>query len=105
VNLLFGPTAYWRTRELPFQWIKEHYEALRTRLPRAVDSDMASVLPFTARFCDERGASETEAFFKDKMASTIGGPRNLAQALESIRVCAAERKAHQAGIVAFLKSY
>lgn len=105
LGLLFGPTGYWRTQELPFQWLKAHYDALKTRLPRGVDSDLAAVLPFTARFCDEQSAADAEAFFKDKMANAIGGPRNLARAIESIRLCAAERKAHQAGIAEFLKSY
>ncbi len=104
--LLFGPLGHWKTREMPYQWVKQNYNALRSRLPRAADTDMASILPFTGGgFCDDHGAAEVESFFKDKMAEATGGPRNLAQAVEGIRLCGAARKTHQAGIAEFLKSY
>jgi alanyl aminopeptidase len=106
LGLLFGPLGYWKTREVPFQWVKENYNALRSRLPRAADTDFAAFLPFAGSgFCDAHGAAEVESFFKDKMASATGGPRNLAQAVEGIRLCDAARKAHQAGIADFLKGY
>ena len=104
--LLFGPLNHWKTRDLPFAWVKENYSALSARLPRAVDSDMSSILPFTASaVCDVKAAAEAESFFKDKMATAVGGPRNLAQALEGIRLCAAKRQAQQAGLAEFLKAY
>ena len=104
--LLFGPLNNWKTRDLPFAWVKQNYTALAARLPRAVDSDMSAILPFTASAaCDVKAASEAESFFKDKMSSAVGGPRNLAQALESIRLCAAKRQAQQAALAEFLKGY
>ncbi len=104
--LLFGPLNNWKTRDLPFAWVKQNYSALEARLPRAVDSDMSAILPFTATAgCDSKTADEAESFFKEKMAKAVGGPRNLAQALEGIRLCAAKRQAQKEGLAEFLKSY
>jgi len=106
VGLLFGPLSYWKTRELPYAWVKQNYDALSARLPRMVETDMTAFLPFTATGdCSANSAADAEAFFKDKMAQAVGGPRNLAQALESIRLCAVRREAQQAGLAEFLKSY
>ena len=106
VGLLFGPLGYWKTRELPYAWVKQNYDALAARLPRVVESDMTAILPFTATgACSAKSAADAEAFFKDKMTKAVGGPRTLAQALESIRLCAARREAQQAGLAEFLKSY
>jgi hypothetical protein len=51
--------------------------------------------------CDASGRAEFEAFFKDKAAAHEGGPRNYAQALESMRLCEAHKAAQGAGIAAF----
>ena len=42
-----------------------------------------------------RHAVVAEAFFKPKLADIEGGPRALALALESVRLCVAKRKAHE----------
>jgi alanyl aminopeptidase len=71
-----------------------------------VESDMTAFLPFTATgACSAKSAADAEAFFKDKMTQAVGGPRNLAQAVENIRLCAAKREAQQAGLAEFLKTY
>jgi alanyl aminopeptidase len=105
-GLLSGPVGDPRTSDLPFEFVKDNWAALREKLPRSVDTDMAAFLPFTARgMCSEEGRAEAERFFTDKMKNATGGPRNLAQTLESMRICAAARKANGPGIAEFLRQY
>jgi alanyl aminopeptidase len=105
MGLLFGPMSYYRTRELPFELVRDNYEPLVARLPRAADSDYSAGLPTVATgFCDSRQRAEAEAFFKPRMEKATGGPRNLAQALETIDQCTAIRGAQQASVAEFLKA-
>jgi alanyl aminopeptidase len=105
-DLLFGPVGDPETRDLPFHFVREHYDALRAKLPSSAGWDVAAALPFVGgEFCDEEHRAEIEAFFKDRAAKTTGGPRILAQVLEQIHLCSARREAQQAGVVEFLKNY
>jgi alanyl aminopeptidase len=105
-NLLFGPAWDPETRDLPFRFVREHYDALRAKLPSTASSDEAAFLPYVASgYCDEDHRAEVEAFFKDRTAKTTGGPRILAQVIEQIHLCSARREAQQAGVVACLKNY
>jgi len=105
-NLLFGPAGDPETRDLPFRFVQEHYDALRAKLPTTASLNEAALLPYVASgYCDEGHRAEVEAFFKDRTAETTGGPRILAQVLEQIHLCSARREAQQAGVVAFLKNY
>ncbi len=106
IDLLFGPAWDRKTQDLPFRFVQQHYDALRTKLPSSASSEDAAFLPWVAvGYCDEEHRAEIEAFFKDRAAQTTGGPRILAQVLERIHLCSARRGAQQAGVVEFLKSY
>jgi alanyl aminopeptidase len=72
--------------ELAWAWLVEHYDAVVARL----GPGYAAYLPYAATgFCSEAQVEPTRAFFTPRVASTQGGPRNLAAALESIQLCAA----------------
>ena len=43
--LLFGPLSYVDTRDVPFEFVKQHLDALLKRLPREVGEDYAAMLP------------------------------------------------------------
>jgi len=104
--LLFGPLNYPETRELPFQFIQQHLDELVKIVPREVGEDYAALLPFVGNaFCDTTHRAEVESFFADRVKTYTGGPRNLAQTLESIDLCIAERKALGPDLAAFLKQY
>jgi hypothetical protein len=61
--------------------VKEHYDRLVAKLPRAASSDMSAEPPLVAGgYCDEEHHAEGEAFFKDRAPKTTGGPRTLAEA-------------------------
>jgi alanyl aminopeptidase len=105
-GLLFGPTGNPGTRDLPFRFVKEHYDRLVAKLPRAVSSDLSAELPWVGGgYCDEEHRAEVEAFFKDRAPKITGGPRTLAEALEVIHLCSARREAQQASLVDFLQKY
>ena len=72
-------------------------------MPRGI-ADYAALLPFTASsFCDPQHAVEAEAFFRPRERSVPGGERNLAQAVEKVRQCAAYREKQAPSVAAFLQ--
>ena len=105
-SLLFGPLAYPETRELPFQFVKQNIDQLLKIVPREVGEDFAAIFPFAGgAFCDASHRAAVQAFFEDRVKSYTGGPRNLAQVLEEIDLCIAERKTLGPELAAFLKQY
>lgn len=104
--LLFGPGQWPENRRLPFEFVKQNLDGILAKLPREVGADFAAELPFVGGgFCDAPARSELEAFFKDKVGSYTGGPRNFAQVLEGIDLCIARRAAIQDAIADFLRNY
>ncbi len=85
------------TREAAWAYLRESFDAIVARLSHA----RAGGLPYHVRFCDEAHATEAEAFFTPRIAALDGGPRNLANAIESMRLCSARRKAHEADMRAY----
>ncbi len=85
------------TRKAAWQWLRTHFDAVVGR----VSPNRAGALPYYVRFCDDAHAAELEAFFTPKIANLDGGPRNLANALESMRLCVARRKAQEDSLRAF----
>ncbi len=104
--LLFGPLKYRETRTLPFEFVKQNLDAILARLPREVGEDFAAALPSVGGgFCDADGRKQVDDFFKDRVAAYAGGPRQLAQVLESIDNCAASAKVTGPSIAEFLRKY
>ncbi len=104
--LLFGPLSYVDTRDVPFEFVKQNLDALLKRLPREVGEDYAAVLPSVGgSFCDAKHRDELDAFFADRVKDYNGGPRTLAQTLESIDLCIAARKSLAPELTAFLNRY
>jgi alanyl aminopeptidase len=73
-------------------WFLAHVDALLARLP-VLHAASAPGL-FAAGACSEAEAEQVEAHFTARVAALEGGPRELAQLGERIRLCAALR-AHQ----------
>jgi hypothetical protein len=53
--------------------------------------------------CDETRKPEIEKFFKPRIEKFDGGPRMMAQALEQLSLCSAQRKSQAPGVSAFLE--
>lgn len=104
--LLFGPLENRETRRAPFDFVQKNLDALLARLPREVGEDFAAALPGVGEaFCDAASRAEIEAFFKDKAGSYTGGPRRLAQVLESIDICIAKHEKIAPDIALFLRGF
>jgi alanyl aminopeptidase len=104
--LLFGPLSFADTREVPFDFVKQHLSALMKRLPREVGEDYAAMLPSVGgSFCDSKHRDELDSFFSARVKDYSGGPRTLAQTLEGIDLCIAARKSLTPELTAFLNRY
>ncbi|MDD9937810.1 MAG: M1 family aminopeptidase, partial [Myxococcales bacterium] len=87
-----------QTRAAAFRFMQDNFDALLTR----ASAMRAGRLPrLGAYFCDPARAQELQAFFGERARQLSGGPRNLASALESIALCAAEVKRQRASANAF----
>ena len=85
-DLLFGQAALPETRSANWDWVRDNYK----RLVEAIPAWHAGELPGLAKgFCSSERALEVKEFFEPRIDQLQGGPRNLAQALEAIRICAA----------------
>jgi len=105
-DILFGPEQYSETRMLPFTFVREHFDQLIAKLPRSIGADAGASLPHVAdEFCSQDLYDEVERFFMPHIGEFTGGPRNLAKVLESIHLCAAQRKAQEPNLIAFLNDY
>jgi alanyl aminopeptidase len=95
VNEVIRPIAAqagdYRTRDAAWAWFKGHADQVVARLPEEYGA--AAVVGLFDGYCDEDKAKEVDAFFSQKKIP--GGERALAQTLESIRLCAAIKAAHQ----------
>ncbi|HEU4729593.1 MAG TPA: M1 family metallopeptidase, partial [Kofleriaceae bacterium] len=99
-GIVQGALAEPRTRELGFAFIKDHFDALLARLPELYRPYLAfSFVPL----CDDARRPEIEQVFAPRIEKLDGGPRLMAQALEEMSLCSAQRKAERPGVEAFLK--
>jgi len=104
-NLIFGAQSTPELARLPLEFVKANYDAVVAALPTAAGSDYAAYLPQTAGFaCSAGEAQEVQEFFGPRMAKVNGGPRNLAQLLESIKLCEARKKTQQPDLIQYFGS-
>ncbi len=90
------------TREVAWSFLEKNFDALTARLP----AETVPYLPyFASEFCDEAHAADAKAFFSPHAEQFPGLERNLAQVLERIHQCAAERKAQGPSVAEFLAAY
>jgi alanyl aminopeptidase len=81
-----------RTRDAALQYFEQNFDTLAKRLPPTA----SGMTPWMfAALCDESAATRAEAFFASRIQTLPGGPRSLAGALESVRLCAALVKAQR----------
>jgi len=90
------------TSDLTFQWMKANAEALFDLMPAA---RRATMLPSLGQyFCSIEKAEEWESFIASRAEALPGYERDLAQATESIRLCAALKDARGAELLAALQA-
>lgn len=103
MTVLFGQMSQPETRDATWSWLKANYDQLVKIMP----PDHARRLPMAARFfCSDAKADEVESFFnEDRIKELPGAKRALAQAVESARLCAAERKAQSDSAQKYFSSF
>ncbi len=103
LGIVFRQMVREATTELTYEWIRESYDEIIELLP---DSFRARALPaFGSAFCSAERADEWQAFIEARADQLPGYERSLAQALETVRLCAALREAKAAELVAAFGSY
>jgi alanyl aminopeptidase len=97
--LLYLASSDVRTRDVAYGFVKEHYDTLAQRMPEEARAGLVWV---GHTFCDAEHRADVAAFFTERNAKASGGPRMLAQVLESVDLCMAMKAAQGASIEAFL---
>ncbi|GAB6196182.1 M1 family metallopeptidase [Lysobacter xanthus] len=87
-----GAAADAATRPALRDWVDTHFAELEARLAPA---GAALVGVYASGMCSEADAVALQAAFAPRMEKVEGGPRELEQTVEGIRLCAAQRDARK----------
>jgi alanyl aminopeptidase len=95
-----GQTSDAATRPALRQWVDTHFTELEARLAPA---GAALVQLYAAGMCSDTEAKDVESRFTDRMKSIEGGPLELKQTVEAVRLCSAQKDARKGMPLAFNK--
>jgi alanyl aminopeptidase len=90
------------TRELGWDFVKKHFDALAGRMP---SETRARLFASGSKFCDDAHRDDAEKFFRERTGQFPGAPRTLDQALETVTLCAAQRSLQGPDVGRFLAAY
>jgi alanyl aminopeptidase len=106
VSLLFAGMDSAGQRRAAFDFTKTNLAEVEKRIPADITGAKGAMAIFTAsRFCSAPERAEAEALFGERAKAYGGGPRTMAQVLESIDLCAARRAAQEREVVEILSRY
>ena len=91
IFMLFRQMARAGSREVTYAWLLENLEAVMQMAPEMFRAQFVPGL--ASSFCSNERADEWEQLVQDRAEQIPGYERSLAQATESIRLCAALRDA------------
>jgi alanyl aminopeptidase len=91
-----GRAALW-------DFVKTNFDAIVARMPR--ETTGWAITYMASGFCDAAHERDAKTFLGGRVEKLPGGPRNLAQTLESIQLCIASRTAQEPGVREFLSEY
>jgi alanyl aminopeptidase len=93
-RLLFAPLQYRETAQMPFEFVRTHLDEILKVLPREVGGDFAADLVDVGdASCSAQEADEVAKYFTPRVKDWTGGQRRLANTLERIHLCAAQKAA------------
>jgi cytosol alanyl aminopeptidase len=101
-TLMTGPMNRPETRQQAYEFLKKNYDAVVARFPRDYTAYIATS---AGAFCDPEHRADAQAFFGERSPKLPGGPRVLAQTLERMDLCIAQKEAQSQSIQAFLSKY
>ena len=90
-----------RTREAAWAWFVAHFDEIAKRVSAR---GMAYTTHLAENFCSAAHGERLQNLFAGRIEKMDGGPRNLAQSLESLSLCDASVQAMRASTSAFLAS-
>ena len=93
-----------QTRKLAFEFVSAHFDELMRGHPSIFGLDFGSFLPRVGEsFCDANSRDDLHGFFGPRLEKYTGARRALAQVLEGIDLCIANKRSQQESVIAFLK--
>ena len=102
-RILFRALYSRGARERAWTFLEEHWDVLATRM--RADEQTWAIERVTSAFCDPEHRAAAAAFFGERASKVDGGPRALANALEAVDLCTAQRQAHAESVTRFLSAY
>ena len=103
VGVIFRQMVRTKTTELTYAWIRENEEAVIASIPETFRSSTVPALGQS--FCSDERADEWNDFVLSHADELPGYERPLAQATETIRLCAALRNASADELAAAFSAY
>ena len=95
-----------KTRKLAFEFMKQNFDELSTKRPSGGGADAGARFVLVGRsFCEAESASELKSFFEPRVDKFVGAPRLLAQTLEGIHSCIANKAMQEPSVEEFLKGF
>jgi aminopeptidase N len=96
-------TAFYtpETRPLVWDFYRRNFDKLAGKLR---SDELGGLIELVGDLCDETQRAEAEALLTPFAERIEGGPRALARALESIRLCIESDRRHQPGVREFLRT-
>ncbi|MGO8995384.1 MAG: M1 family aminopeptidase [Polyangiaceae bacterium] len=82
------------TRDATWAWMKKNWDALVARQSGNLFGG-AQAFRAVSGMCDETSANDVASFLTDRAKTVDGAPRELASAIEQIRLCVAKRTAQE----------
>jgi aminopeptidase N len=98
IGIMFRQMVREATAELTYDWLMENDEAIINMIPETFRSNIVPALG--SYFCSADKAEKWESFVNSQADRIPGYERDLAQATESIRLCAALKQAQSADLLA-----
>jgi len=88
---------------MPFEFVKAHFDEILKDNPNIFGFEFGGMLPRVGQgFCDPASRDQVQAFFGPRASKYSGAPRALAQTLESIDQCIANKAAQGPSVAEFL---
>ena len=103
LGIVFRQMIRANTTEMTYSWIRENYSAIIELIPQTFRSNTVPALG--SAFCSADRADEWEAFVLSHADDLPGYERTLAQATESVRLCAALKEASGDELVEAFSAY
>ncbi|MCY1035392.1 M1 family metallopeptidase [Corallococcus sp. BB11-1] len=89
------------TQALAWEFYRARFDVLTQRLR---SDEQGGLINQVGNLCDERQLAEAESFLTPRVTRVEGGPRALARAVESIRLCIESAKLQQQSVRDFLRA-